>query len=84
MEPMAYNEVRTRPSLEERLESIISGAALMADSSSTRDDRRERIVQECNAVRQALQDLLTEYMNNVRLLFCISFYLSSDVFINFS
>ncbi|XP_064630092.1 catenin alpha-2-like isoform X2 [Lineus longissimus] len=64
MEPMAYNEVRTRPSLEERLESIISGAALMADSSSTRDDRRERIVQECNAVRQALQDLLTEYMNN--------------------
>lgn len=65
MDPLTYNEVRTRPSLEERLESIISGAALMADSSCTRDDRRERIVQECNAVRQALQDLLTEYMNNV-------------------
>lgn len=64
MDPANYNEVRTRPSLEERLESIISGAALMADSSCTRDDRRERIVQECNAVRQALQDLLTEYMNN--------------------
>lgn len=54
-----------RPSLEERLESIISGAALMADSACTRDGRRERIVEECNAVRQALQDLLTEYMNNV-------------------
>uniref|UniRef100_A0A8W8IWX0 Catenin alpha-2 n=3 Tax=Magallana gigas TaxID=29159 RepID=A0A8W8IWX0_MAGGI len=66
MDPLTYNEVRTRPSLEERLESIISGAALMADSSCTRDDRRERIVQECNAVRQALQDLLTEYMNNCR------------------
>ena len=65
MDPLSYNEIRTRPSLEERLESIISGAALMADSSCTRDDRRERIVQECNAVRQALQDLLTEYMNNV-------------------
>ncbi|XP_063434878.1 catenin alpha-2-like [Mytilus trossulus] len=64
MNPLSYNEIRTRPSLEERLESIISGAALMADSSCTRDDRRERIVQECNAVRQALQDLLTEYMNN--------------------
>ncbi|XP_035671717.1 catenin alpha-2-like isoform X3 [Branchiostoma floridae] len=63
MDPASYNEVRTRPSLEERLESIISGAALMADSSCTRDDRRERIVAECNAVRQALQDLLTEYMN---------------------
>lgn len=37
----------------------------MADSSCTRDDRRERIVAECNAVRQALQDLLSEYMNNV-------------------
>lgn len=64
MDPLTYNEVRMRPSLEERLESIISGAALMADSACTREDRRERIVQECNAVRQALQDLLTEYMNN--------------------
>ncbi|XP_052125631.1 catenin alpha isoform X3 [Frankliniella occidentalis] len=64
MDPLAYNEVRTRPSLEERLESIISGAALMADSSCTRDERRERIVAECNAVRQALQELLSEYMNN--------------------
>ncbi|KAE9535651.1 hypothetical protein AGLY_007552 [Aphis glycines] len=64
MDPLVYNEVRTRPSLEERLESIISGAALMADSSCTRDERRERIVAECNAVRQALQDLLSEYMSN--------------------
>ncbi len=37
----------------------------MADSSCTRDDRRERIVAECNSVRQALQDLLSEYMGNV-------------------
>jgi len=69
MDPLVYNEVRTRPSLEERLESIISGAALMADSSCTRDERRERIVAECNAVRQALQDLLSEYMSNVCTLF---------------
>lgn len=65
MDPLSYNEVRTRQSLEERLESIISGAALMADSSCTRDDRREKIVRECNNVRQALQDLLSEYMSNV-------------------
>ncbi|KAL4694253.1 hypothetical protein H8959_013518 [Pygathrix nigripes] len=65
LDPMTFSEARFRPSLEERLESIISGAALMADSSCTRDDRRERIVAECNAVRQALQDLLSEYMNNV-------------------
>ncbi|KAL0269729.1 UNVERIFIED_CONTAM: hypothetical protein PYX00_007364 [Menopon gallinae] len=65
MDPLAYNEIHTRPSLEERLESIISGAALMADSSCTRDERRERIVAECNAVRQALQDLLSEYMSNM-------------------
>ena len=36
----------------------------MADSSCTRDERRERIVAECNAVRQALQELLNEYMTN--------------------
>ncbi|XP_052870118.1 catenin alpha isoform X4 [Anopheles bellator] len=65
MDPRAYNEVRSRPSLEERLESIISAAALMADADCTRDERRERIVGECNAVRQALQDLLSEYMSNM-------------------
>lgn len=67
MDPLAFSEERFRPFLEERLESIISGAALMADSSCTRDDRRERIVAECNSVRQALQDLLFEYMGNVSL-----------------
>ncbi|KAF5913397.1 hypothetical protein HPG69_017015 [Diceros bicornis minor] len=67
VDPLSFSEERFRPSLEERLESIISGAALMADSSCTRDDRRERIVAECNAVRQALQDLLSEYMGNVSI-----------------
>ncbi|CAI9538406.1 unnamed protein product [Staurois parvus] len=64
MDPIGFTEEKFRPSLEERLESIISGAALMADSTCTRDDRRERIVAECNLVRQALQDLLSEYMTN--------------------
>lgn len=63
---MTYSEKRSRQLLEERLESIISAAALMADADCTRDERRERIVAECNAVRQALQDLLSEYMSNVR------------------
>lgn len=66
-----YKPARTRALLEERLESIISGAALMADSSCTRDERRERIVKQCNAVRQALQDLLTEYENNVCVLYVL-------------
>ncbi|TNN57516.1 Catenin alpha-1 [Liparis tanakae] len=52
VDPLAFSEERFRPSLEERLESIISGAALMADSSCTRDDRRERIVAECNSEGQ--------------------------------
>ncbi|PWA23608.1 hypothetical protein CCH79_00005938 [Gambusia affinis] len=68
LDPVGFSEERFRPSLEERLESIISGAALMADSSCTRDDRRERIVAECNSVRQALQDLLSEYMGNIEKL----------------
>ena len=65
MKPQKFNEQVVRPQLEERLESIISGAALLADSLSTREDRRDRIVQECNAVRQALQDLLDEYIQYV-------------------
>ncbi|CAF2404143.1 unnamed protein product [Rotaria sp. Silwood2] len=62
MKPQKFNEQIIRPQLEGRLEDIISGAALLADSLSTREDRRERIVQECNSVRQALQELLDEYI----------------------
>lgn len=65
IDPLAYNEMHSRPTLEQQLEQIISAAALMADADCTRDERRERIVAECNAVRQALQDLLSEYMANV-------------------
>jgi len=64
MNSLSYDDMAMRPSLEESLESIISGAALIADSSCTRDERREKIVSECNAVRQALQELLNEYMDN--------------------
>ncbi|XP_032850438.1 catenin alpha-3 [Tyto alba] len=64
LDPHVVNEEKIRPSLEKRLEAIISGAALLADSSCTRDFHRERIIAECNAIRQALQDLLSEYINN--------------------
>uniref|UniRef100_A0A8C4M6D3 Catenin alpha 3 n=1 Tax=Equus asinus asinus TaxID=83772 RepID=A0A8C4M6D3_EQUAS len=65
LDPLTVTEEEIRPSLEKRLEAIISGAALLADSSCTRDFHRERIIAECNAIRQALQDLLSEYMKNV-------------------
>lgn len=64
MDPSSYSEKRTRPTLEQRLESIISGAAQLADSISTRDDTRDKIIAGCNGVRQALQDLLSEYMDH--------------------
>nr|XP_009674305.1 PREDICTED: catenin alpha-3 isoform X2 [Struthio camelus australis]XP_009674313.1 PREDICTED: catenin alpha-3 isoform X2 [Struthio camelus australis]XP_009674321.1 PREDICTED: catenin alpha-3 isoform X2 [Struthio camelus australis]XP_009674328.1 PREDICTED: catenin alpha-3 isoform X2 [Struthio camelus australis] len=72
LDPLVVNEEKIRPSLEKRLEAIISGAALLADSSCTRDFHRERIIAECNAIRQALQDLLSEYMNN-----CLNRWLSN-------
>lgn len=65
MHPFEYHEVRSREMLEKQLESIITGAAWLADLSCTREDRKERIVAECNSVRQALQELLSEYLSNV-------------------
>ncbi len=64
-----FNESRMRLKLETQLENIISAVALMADSESTRSKRRDRIVNECNVLRQALQDLLIAYVNLVNL-FC--------------
>ncbi|XP_030806832.1 catenin alpha-3 isoform X2 [Camarhynchus parvulus] len=64
LDPLVVNEEKVRPSLEQRLEAIISGAALLADSSCTRDSHRERIIAECSAIRQALQELLDEYLRS--------------------
>ena len=61
-----YQDATMRPYLVERLENIINGAALLADSPCTRVDRRERIVQECGSARQALRELLDEMQANVR------------------
>jgi hypothetical protein len=44
--------------LEEHLENIISNAALLADSLLTREERRDKIVQECNTLRQILQEYI--------------------------
>ncbi len=64
--PNQFNETRMRSKFESQLENIISAVALMADSESTRPNRRDRIVDECNVLRQALQDLLNAYINNNR------------------
>lgn len=64
MEPSSYKDHLHRPELEGLLEKIVSGAAAIADSENTRDERKKRIVDECNNLRQALQDLLTEYEKN--------------------
>ncbi|KAJ7427748.1 hypothetical protein WISP_04217 [Willisornis vidua] len=64
LDPLAVSEETLRPSLEQRLEAIVSGAALLADSSCTRDAHRERIIAECSAIRRALQHLLAECIRN--------------------
>jgi len=66
IEPANFKETTTRPRLENQLEQIVSGAALVADSLFTREDHKEKIVESCNAVRQALQDLLSEYLDNAQ------------------
>ncbi|CAK9298974.1 unnamed protein product [Gordionus sp. m RMFG-2023] len=48
--------------LQSTLEDIISGAMGIAQSPSTRDETRDRILEGCDRVREALQELLTEFM----------------------
>ena len=64
IEPIKFDEPVHRPTMEDNLERIIAGAAGIADLGCTRRDRRDRIVAECNGVRQALQNLIGEYINN--------------------
>ncbi|CAI5450154.1 unnamed protein product [Caenorhabditis angaria] len=61
IEPSKYRDDKHRPELEELAERIVSGSASIADSESTRESRKQKIVAECNNLRQALQELLSEY-----------------------
>lgn len=79
IEPYAYVESEMRPKLEASLERIITASAAVADFvCSLKDDcrfcrsdklqeRQDLFVDKCNTVRQALQDLLSEYMANAGL-----------------
>ncbi|EGT57529.1 hypothetical protein CAEBREN_24335 [Caenorhabditis brenneri] len=61
IDPRDYRKHTDRPELEERAERIVSGSASIADADNTRESRKQKIVAECNNLRQALQELLTEY-----------------------
>ncbi|CAH1373789.1 unnamed protein product [Tenebrio molitor] len=57
-----YNEVRTKAKLQQQLEELINGAILISEADNIKDERKQRIVDGCNAVREALQGLLTHSM----------------------
>ena len=63
--PADYQEKKTRLELENQLEELLAGAAKLADSSCTRDNTRDRLIDECKNVKQALQNLMDEYMKHV-------------------
>lgn len=73
IEPINYADDVMRPALEASLERIITASAAMADFEcplkdkcricrEKRYDRQDLFVVECNTIRQALQDLLSEYI----------------------
>jgi catenin alpha len=76
IDPYVYVESEMRPRLEASLERIITASAAVADfvcalkddcrfcRSDKLQERQDLFVDKCNSVRQALQDLLSEYMTN--------------------
>lgn len=75
MDQADFNMVNTRPSLEDQLESIISNALQVANSPCTRDERKDKIVGKCEALRQALQHLLGEYEKNALVSIAMIFFI---------
>ena len=63
--PADYQEKKTRLELENQLAELLAGATKLADSSCTRDNTRDRLIDECKNVKQALQNLMDEYMKHV-------------------
>lgn len=68
MDPAAYRPHKHRPELEELLERIVSESAKIADSYNTRPERQSQIILGTSSMRQALQDVLKEYEQNVTAL----------------
>uniref|UniRef100_A0A1I7Z8A7 Vinculin n=1 Tax=Steinernema glaseri TaxID=37863 RepID=A0A1I7Z8A7_9BILA len=63
MDPMRYQR-KDRNELENLLEDIIKKAGRVAEEPTTRDERKELIMNSTNKLRQGLQDLLRQYESN--------------------
>lgn len=61
-EPIEFETSYHSKDLQSRLESIIEGAAAIADMPSTNMNRKDKIIGCCEDVRSALSDLLNDYM----------------------
>ena len=61
----SFDSKSMRLAWEGFLESIVSGAATVADGDNTTQERRHRIVMASNNVRQALQELLQVYSDGL-------------------
>uniref|UniRef100_A0A915LDS1 Uncharacterized protein n=1 Tax=Romanomermis culicivorax TaxID=13658 RepID=A0A915LDS1_ROMCU len=59
MDPHKFVPSKDGPALQEQLERIITGVARIADKPNTREDRKNRIVAECNNIgkRESSEDL---------------------------
>uniref|UniRef100_A0A7E4ZTX2 Vinculin n=1 Tax=Panagrellus redivivus TaxID=6233 RepID=A0A7E4ZTX2_PANRE len=65
MEHSSYRP-KHREALERLLEDIVVGAAGVADWNDTRPGRSKQIIDGCNHLRQALQELLTQFELNCK------------------
>ena len=63
--PSDYQEKKTRLEVEKQLDDLLAGATKLADSSCTRDNSRDKLISGCNSLKNALQNLMDEYMKHV-------------------
>lgn len=65
LNPIDHNEIKHRVQLESQLEDALKSIGLLTNSGLSDTIENNRIVEECQAVRKALQDLFDSYSDNV-------------------
>ena len=60
-----YNEIRTKTKIEHQLDSAIKSISELASKDLLDSGKKSNIVDECNALKKALQDLFDLYGEKV-------------------
>ncbi len=65
MSPISYSEAKNRTYLQNQLNDVVTGIFSSSDVLTFDKESKNKLIEECNALKNAMQDLFKSYESRV-------------------